>query len=358
LRKKKHFWKFEKLYLNTNSVISEINRVLSREADARLAVPTTRSFVVSSSSIRSANEREGSSNFSMLHLRVFGSNIVEALRSLVRRRRPVFCHVLRMEVLFSGELLGNSIHGTVVILSKKSVYKFYFKDSAHFEKMYEAISDYIPKRALLSDCCFSVNSTYVEGVHPKPGELLLLKKLQDRLTDFQECAERSSWSRDIFSLRYRVEQMHVFHDLLADLGNETYLGIVSCIESRIRPRRLVCCHGDLWIENVLKKQDGTVTLLDFDKALYFLPEYDLVYYLMTSKQLKSGVSATYILANMDYYSSLVMRVQRYLGRDSRLGDVVLSIFLYAFLRSIEEDLHRRLPGRSASSLLMAWSNLE
>ena len=88
-------------------------------------------------------------NVKIEKLLLIPSNTIEYIKSKLKQRIATYSFVKKIECNFSGKIVLNRCNGTAVLLEKKIVYKFYFKDIKYYEQLYKHINPAISHRSLM-----------------------------------------------------------------------------------------------------------------------------------------------------------------------------------------------------------------
>lgn len=287
-------------------------------------------------------------------------NCIEFAKSRIKSRSPNYLTITLIDAAFKGDCYINFINGTAVVIHGQFVDKFYFKDTKYFSELYRC-SD-LP--TILETFTFNnfivVRSQRHQVTKEKPDDALLLirvKPLCDRL-DTEIYANTKQ--RDSFTVRYKVEQLAVFYCDRKKHNLTEYLSIAMTLDEISASHRQTLCHGDLWKANILRSNTGAVTLIDFDKALYFCHAYDFVYFHVMTRIIPRDKKLENLIDNIKSHSVttsafLNVECKGALG-DFNEDEITLCIFLLAFLKLLERDLYNDRCGDSVSRFRLALND--
>ena len=278
----------------------------------------------------------------LYRLRLVSANAVEALKSFLKRRPAFFRGLISTSVCFNGSVAANLHTGTVVVIERDAVYKFYFKFAAFYEVLYRRVIsafghhwfvDHRGEYLVLRQPRYQVQQwpqSYIEARKLVEPLLCLLPALMDNpIKDEQKH----------FGLRSKVERLFWEHGMSILAIPASILDIVGTLERKISQSSPLLCHGDLWKQNVMRDESGSRVLIDFDKMILMPPVYDEVYFYLMYQVFEGKVDISDVLYDM---GSIRERVVNSLGaKCNRLGAADLSIAVCLFLKTLERNVAYR-----------------
>jgi len=281
-------------------------------------------------------------------------NMQELARSRLKRRPKVFRRANRFDVMFDGDVSINFVNGTVVVLGRTTVRKFFFKDVDFFVSLYGDIAKYAGVDKSISGGIFSIKQQRYQPIGRNVPGATLWRGLRTQLDSYHGLADVEFSNGTRFSPRQKLLQLAKFHELEGHRGLEGYLSVVEQLAARVERSRLALCHGDLWRENIVADARGRPVAIDFDKTVRFCAGYDGVYFClmdcMASKRLRIEdlVEALPSLSVRELSLSIMDNADLLSGVDDQ--EMRLCALFFATLKLAEQDFHRREMGSSVSIL--------
>lgn len=293
-----------------------------------------------------------------VRVQVMAYNVSEFLRACIKRRSPAYKTISRSEVAFAGDAVFNFPNGTVVIVRRREVDKFYFKDLDFFHELYGNVLQGGGAEAVPGDGFLVWRQPRFQPLD-SGGDGRTLLAADPALKGFHARCDGLTRA-DLFSVEYKVRQLLAFYGRGKN-DPRAYLEICSRLGQKAGGFGAVLCHGDLWKGNVLNDPASGAALIDFDKAVLFCPAYDYVYYYLMAKVLPFRRDLDDLLVEMTRH---VRGAQAFLREECRgwLGDpgsreIEICIFLFTFLKLVERDARHEECGRSVPRLLATLESM-
>jgi hypothetical protein len=307
--------------------------------------------------IDNSNCNKGSYGFRKFLKDLVGSfifNIIEFLKSKIRGRNPVYKKLKFYLLCFDDITHINFNNGTAVVLRDTCVYKFYFKDIMFFSNLYNRIAKFVDCETYFCESFFLIKQPRYNHLVCCTKDLGFLISLKNYLDSFEAFCEVSIENKESFSPRQKVRQIFEFYKQSKNKNIVDYLDLAQLLEAKVEPFKKVLCHGDLWSENILCRNNGEVFLIDFDKAVTYIDIYDIIYLFIMMEVLPRRIPLEQLLISIEYFSNiiekyLIVDCKRIFGQPTNY-QIKLCIYLFAFLKIVERDMRHKKTGGSIGIL--------
>jgi hypothetical protein len=295
-------------------------------------------------------------------LRRIPSNIYEFGKCRLRHRPLNLTRFLRLDLPIRTTLLFNFWNGTVVSLRESSVEKFYLTESDFYRRHYLRLErllrlsvgsfegvTVLKQLRYSSYCCDQVAAQTIA------------QEAAEQLRVISEAVGDGQVSDDDYSLSsvvLRLCSRYGGGTQLSGLG--PYDEIVTELNDLTAEFSTALCHGDLTPENIVIDESGRLSLIDFDKVFLAPPAYDRVYF---ATSLIERAERLWSRPLDEIIRRVLVRVREHkLAGDgseslSRTKEIVLCVFIIAFLKKIERDLNYGQIGRAISEIAPYLHNL-
>lgn len=295
-----------------------------------------------------------------IKLRTFFHNLIEFIKSRIKSRMAEYKKIKKVILRYEGLTSIDLTYGTVVVVHKTFVDKFYFKQVTYFEFLYKNISflqpimlKHFPHYLMMRQIKYpvSVNQYSVADVWRT------FAQITPHSNDFLPLHIKM---HTYFSISYKVEQL--FNCYFGHRhGIEPYLNICTVLDAYARPFSKKLCHGDLWAGNIFGDSNTKLIAIDFDKMIFFCSIYDVVYfYLMTRVLPKTDLKS--ILIDIDKYAIDTKKFFSFeyhiKTETSHILELKVCIFLFVFIKLLEQDLHQNKCGNHVRLMRRVINNFE
>lgn len=310
-----------------------------------------------------------SNNFNLSYVRVcvirtqsLWFNVKEFIKSHIKLRVPNYQRIEIIRSVTKNSIYINPHNGTAVAIGESKVLKFYFKDVDYFKSIHNKFAkiagyevDY--KNGLL----IITMPKYKKAKNGTIDNGSILLSTIPRLHMLHNAKNNNPTLLELLSPQKKISQLIEFYDQKGNTYCNRYIKLAKLVEEKASLYEETICHGDLWIENILMEDSGETMLIDYDKAVTFVPAYDFVYFFLMSNILPRKITVNQVCEQITHYTS---KAEDYFLIDckSSLGEfsteeIKLSIYLFTLLKLTEKDLRNNKYGESWDLLKNQFSKL-
>lgn len=291
-----------------------------------------------------------------LYLNNFRFNIYDYFKSIFLQRLSLTNKISTFHINFNGEIKINFINGTAVLIDDCSVYKFYFKDTFFLNQLYIEINNIYNFKIINNDDFFAIKLPKFNKLHNQHVNFTFLCKELNKY----HLGLNGRLNIEDFSPENKIKQIAKFHCIIRDKRIVAYLDISRNLQEKYRNMELIFCHGDLWIDNIMRDNENKIHLIDFDKTIYFCKPYDLVYYYLMTFILSKKIDLNHILENIETYCNeifdFILDFKFDKMKHLQIREIWLSVYLFCFLKISERDFRNKFTKMSAYKLKKILNN--
>lgn len=327
--------------MNPNNTIMEVSKYYERQGGRKLKSVILQ---LNSDEMQTVTPPFKCYGYFFYSIKLFFLNSLDLFKAVVKKRKYNHITSCVHETFIPGDIFYNIHNGTVVIIKENDVDKFYFKDHLYFFNLYKSLQIKELYAHVYNNFSVINMKKYTEfnsSLRP-----LDFKALNNQIAKLSQSALQVN--KEYLSPKFKIKQIFHFYKQNSNHKVNSYSSWADKVRKRVTPGTEGICHGDLWASNIMRGEQG-VELIDFDKALLFCKEYDLVYFYLMTNVFNSKWSASDIFINMQsYIGEIISYYENNLVQLKDENNLKQSITLILIIKLTEYDLRHNELGNNLS----------